>query len=334
MPLYVEFVPAAQFFFVLCETQTMRSTDLFAPFPDELQLAATPSVSNPPLIEWTSAWGDLFFRVKGADPQILWCVLGRGAPAKRPLSKARLATLNKYISAAYAGRTFFRVVPFPDGDEWALVRPKRALVKSPTQRKGASWKWSADFPAPQGEIEWLSQPMSWFENWLRENANDELQAAREFMHLSDDEQNWLPVCRELQTRAHWKKLMPGLQKLSARFFYRQPVKWYLILIASNMKHKEEPFWSTDCPPVPALTDCFELLWQRFPLDYQQQLWRGIDIRGEEAAHTPPRFETASTPTQHERLEAALLWRDFGREIGESARIEAALSQLLAIESSD
>lgn len=141
----------------------MKITDLFAPFPDELQLAATPSLSNPPLIEWTSGFGDLFFRIQGAGLQIVWCVLGRGAPAKRPLSRARLATLNKYVSAAYAGRTFFRVVPFSDGDDWALVRPKRALVKSPTQPQGAIWQWSANFPAPNGQIEWLSQSLEWFE---------------------------------------------------------------------------------------------------------------------------------------------------------------------------
>ena len=114
----------------------MKITDLFAPFPDELQIAATPRVPTPPRVEWASAWSDLFFRVKGTDPRITWCVLGRGAPEKRPLSKARLETLNKYLSAAYSGRTFFRVVPFADGDDWALVRPKRALVKSPVQRQG------------------------------------------------------------------------------------------------------------------------------------------------------------------------------------------------------
>ena len=115
----------------------MKITDLFAPFADELQLGPSARLANPPLVEWTSGWGDLFFRPKGADTEIVWCVLGRSAPAKRPLSRARLATLNKYLSQAYAGRTFFRVVPFSDGDDWTLVRPKRALVKSPLQKKAA-----------------------------------------------------------------------------------------------------------------------------------------------------------------------------------------------------
>lgn len=312
----------------------MKITDLFAPFADELQLAATPSLSNPPLVEWTSGFGDIFFRIRGADQQIVWCVLGRGAPTQRPLSKARLATLNKYVSAAYAGRTFFRVVPFSDGDDWALVRPKRALVKSPTQKKGAIWQWSADFPAPQGQIEWLSQPLDWFDNWLSESANADLQAAREFARLSDDARMWFPLCRESQARAHWEKLAPALQKLSYHFFYRHPVTWYLILIDGNMKHEKTPFWRTDCPLVPTMNDCFSLLWRTFPLDYQLDLWRGVGLRGKEAALVPPRFEMTSPATQHEKLEAALLWRDFGREIGESERVEAALAQLLNVESSE
>ena len=203
----------------------MKITDLFAPFPDTLHLAATPRLSNPPLIEWTSGFGDLFFRIQGADPQIVWCILGRGAPAKRPLSQQRLATLNKYISAAYAGRTFFRVVPFSDGDDWALVRPKRALVKSAVQRKGAIWHWKANFPAPQGQIAWMSQPLEWFENWLSENADGDLQAARAFARLNDDERKWTDLTRDLETPEKWDALVPALQKLS--YHETDENSWYL-----------------------------------------------------------------------------------------------------------
>ena len=193
----------------------MKITDLFAPFPDELQLAATPRVSSPPRVEWASAWGDLFFRVKGADPQITWCVLGRGAPAKRPLSRARSATLHKCLSAAYAGRTFFRVVPFEGGDDWALVRPKRALVKSPVQRKGAIWQWRANFPAPDGELEWLSQPLNWFENWLSEEPKQGLEFARSFARVAEEKRrDWSAKEASSVVRSHWEHLLPALQKLS------------------------------------------------------------------------------------------------------------------------
>ena len=311
----------------------MIITDLFVPFPDELQIAATSRVPAPPRVEWTSAWGDLFFRVKGADPQIVWCVLGRGARAKRPLSRARLATLNKYVSAAYAGRTFFRVVPFSDGDDWALVRPKRALVKSPTQPTGAVWHWSADFPAPQGQIEWLSQPLRWFESWLAETADANLQKARAVATLNVAERSWFPLCRVPQVRAHWECLLPALQKLSYDIFEEsskgEPLRWNMGWIAEAREHRLPPYWRYDWSSTSpsGLSELLSLLNQYFPLELQLASWNEIGVRGGKSPHIPPEFTTNLT-TQHEKLEAALLWRNFGREIGEGERVEAALSQLL------
>ena len=304
----------------------MKITDLFAPFPDELQLSATPRLSSPPLVEWASAFGDLFLRVKGADPQTVWCVLGRGAPAKRPLSKARLATLGKYLSASYGGRTFFRVVPFEGGDDWALVRPKRALVKSPVQRKGAIWQWSADFTAPNGEINWLSQSLGWFENWLPDPRAT--QEARDFARLSDYERKWRIITRDLKTAAKWDTLTPALQKLGYDQTDQHSRIWYLY----GHRINDVPIyplyqWATRPATAPIL-ELTKLLQDKYPLEYQREKWRGIGVRGKRADNEIPTYK-ATEPTQHQRLEAALLWRDFGREIGESARVEAALSQLLS-----
>ena len=306
----------------------MTITDLFAPFPDELQLAATPRLSNPPLVEWTSAWGDLFFRIQGADPQIVWCILGRGAPEKRPLSKARLATLNKYISQAFAGRTFFRVVPFAAGDDWALVRPKRALVKSPIQRKGAIWQWRAKFPAPDGEINWLSQPLSWFENWLRETADEELKSAREFSHLSDDEREWRIITRDLKTANKWDALTPALQKIGFYLLDQYSKTWHLY--AHNDEVPIYPLyeWKVRPAELEPLMELVKVIQEQYSLKYQGKSWRGLGVRGKKADNEIPTYK-ATAPTQHEKLEAALLWRNFGREIGESERVEAALSQLLS-----
>ena len=311
----------------------MKITDLLVPFADELQLAPTPRVANPPLIEWASAWGDLFFRPQAADPQIVWCVLGRGAPAKRPLSKQRLATLNKYVSGAYAGRTFFRVVPFSDDDDWALVRPKRALVKSPTQKKGAIWQWSANFAAPQGQIEWMSQPHSWFDNWLRDNADEQLQAARAFARLNDDERKWLVITRDVPTPQKWETLMPALQKLGFAALDKYSMTWHLYGHLINSTPIYPLYQISSRPDIKPIIELTQVLQDRHPLDYQRQMWRGIGIRGKRANNKVPVYKAAE-PTQHEKLEAALLWRDFAREIGESQRVEAALNQLLALESSD
>ncbi len=311
----------------------MKITDLFAPFADDLQLSATPSLSNPPFIEWTSGFGDLFFRIKGADPQIVWCVLGRGAPNKRPLSKQRLATLNKYVSAAYAGRTFFRVVPFSDGDDWALVRPKRALVKSPTQKKGAIWQWNANFPAPDGQIEWLSQSLKWFESWLVKNGTNELQAAREFATMNEEERKWWPLSRKKGVRQEWEKLLPALQKLSCPAD-QTSLTWS---ISIGTYHQGLGILSRSWPrgyfSAPAVRKLEILLSALLPTMHYEPRYLIIGIRGKKRRRVMPEF-TIAAPTQHEKLEAALLWRDFGREIGESERVEAALAQLLAIESSE
>ena len=306
----------------------MKITDLFAPFADELQLAATPRVSNPPLVEWTSAWGDLFFCVKGAEPQITWCDLGRGAPEKRTLSKARLATLNKYISQAFAGRTFFRVVPFAAGDDWALVRPKRALVKSPVQRKGAIWQWRANFPVPNGEINWLSQPVSWFENWLKENADDELQITRDFARVAENQRATCSISyRNRNPRIIWESLIPNLQKLSPNFPDSTRLTWSVHETTEGVRlHCPAP--NGDYFSHLAIHDLLKLLKEYFPLYCYCVYWRDIGVRGKKTPRSDPRF-IVTNPTQHEKLEAALLWRDFGREIGESERVEAALAQLLS-----
>ncbi len=305
----------------------MKITDLFQPFPDELQLLSAPKLSVPPLVEWTSGFGDLFFRAKGADPQILWCVLGRGAPEKRPLSKARLATLNTYVSGAYAGRTFFRVVPFADGDDWALVRPERALVKSPQQQTGAIWQWSADFAAPQGQIAWLSQPLEWFENWLPDPRA--LQTPREFARLSEYERQWIVISRDLsETPQKWETLMPALQNVGYEMLDAHALTWYLYGHSINGVPVYPLYQWNNRPSLAPLIELTKILQQYYPLEYQRKRWRGIGVRGKRADNKTPTYK-ASEPTQHEKLEAALLWRDFGREIGQSERVEAALSQLLA-----
>ncbi len=53
----------------------MNIRDLFVPFEDELQLLPTKRAPSPPVVEWHSAFGDLFFRFKDAEPEILWCDL-------------------------------------------------------------------------------------------------------------------------------------------------------------------------------------------------------------------------------------------------------------------
>ena len=316
----------------------MKITGLFVPFADELQLAATPRVSNPPLVEWTSAWGDLFFRVKGADPQIVWCVLGVGGRAQRTISRE------------FAKRTFFRVVPLGDGDDWVLVRPQCALVISPNRKRGAHWKLKADFisnaksttwlsfsplletwvPSTRAEKElaWMSQSLKWFENWLKETADEDLSIARTVANLDDKERFWLPLCRNSQVWRRWEQLVPALQRLCASSENTDLMEWHLYGFGRSKVELSQNGWHKDELKKPPVRDLVTLLEHCFPLCFDARYWRDINGRGGNSNHHAPTF-VINSPTQHEKLEAALLWRDFGREIGESERVEAALAQLLS-----
>ena len=306
----------------------MTIHDLFAPFADELQLLPSPRVPNPPLIEWTSAFGDFFFRVKGAEPEILWCVLGRGAPPKRPLSAVRRATLQKYLSPAYAGRTFFRVVPFEDGDDWALVRPKRALVKSPSQDKGAIWHWKADFGNGMNQLDWLGQPLAPLQNWLAEKPTRDLDIARAFACLGNDARIWSVYIGAEGVHERWKTLVPALQKLSFDPASELPrTTWRL------REHGRTVTVVSDWTPQPfaipdAANKLLGVLGKQSPLQCHQSRWRGIGVRGKEQLRSSPTF-IVEAPSHHERLEAALLWRDFAAEIGKRDEIEPLLRELLA-----
>jgi len=301
--------------------------DLFVPFEDELQLLPSKRVPAPPLIEWKSAFGDFFFREKGADPQILWCVLGRGAPPKRPLSKQRLDTLKGYVSPAYASRTFFRVVPFADGDDWALVRPKRALVKSPAQPMGAIWQWRATLGDGQKEMVWLNQPLAWFEEWLREQSSRELDLAREIAPLGADARMWALFTGP---RDKWEVLVPALQKLvfdvSEMSSEKAASTWRLSPHGRFVTLR--PDWTPTESPLPeASLKLITILVGQLPLQFYRSRWRSIGIRGKEQTLVIPSF-SIQAPSFHERLEAALLWRDFAREIGKEDEIEPLLRELM------
>jgi len=118
----------------------MNIRDLFVPFEDELQLLPSKRVAEPPLIEWKTAFGDLFFRIKGADPEMTWCDLAYSVSPKRPLTVFKNEQITRRLSKSWDARLLYRVVPFEDGDDWALIRMGRFLVRSPSQKLPARWR--------------------------------------------------------------------------------------------------------------------------------------------------------------------------------------------------
>lgn len=302
----------------------MNIRDLFVPFEDELQLLPSKRVPAPPLIEWTSAFGDFFFREKGADTQILWCDLGYTVTPKRPLPPARRATLGKRVSRAFNGRTFFRVVPFEDGDDWLLVRPKRGLIKSPAQSAaGAVWQWEASFGDGRKQIVWLSQPLAWFEEWLSGQNGLDLDAARLFAPLDAQGRTWAPFGGDERAQS----LIAALQTLC--FDTQSGITtsiWRLSPTLSGVYIY--PDWHPTKPTIsPAAQGLLALLKHYLPLQFRRERWLTIGIGGKEQRQVMPVF-TVQAVSAHERLEATLLWRDFAREIGLESEVEPLLRELM------
>ncbi len=305
----------------------MILNDLFTPFGDELQLRPSPHTPNPPLIEWRAALGDFFFRPKGADPQILWCDVGYTISPKRPLPPPRPTTLAKRVSRAFNGCTFFRVVPFPDGDDWLLVRPRRAIVKSPHQPAGALWKWNCASNSKLTQLDWLSQPQSWFESHLKDLKDDlPLQMARDCAALGEDERQWNPSASP--ETAHWKTLALALFILATPASISS-VSWTI----TRPKSIEGPvvplcYSSANSKPRLLFPQSAEVLLQLLQSSISLPYWRSLDASYERIrTHFP--FYRIEAITHHERLEAALLWRDFGQQIGKSVEVEGALSELMS-----
>ena len=176
-----------------------------------------------------------------------------------------------------------------------------------------------------GEIEWLSQPLSWFESWLLGHQDEPLQLAREFVLLSDDDRKWWPINREAGARQRWEQLLPALQRLCFPENSRS-IEWVI-----GSWSKELAILPQDYSPFhfyhPAVQELAKLLKATYDIKIKHPRYFDIGVRGKKQTRHSPSF-TATAPTQHELLEAALQWRDFGREIGQSKRVESALNQLL------
>ncbi len=295
----------------------MKINDLFVPFEDELQLLPSPRVPDPPLIEWKSAFGDLFFRLKGAEPGILWCDLGRNLAPKR-------------MTRTWNGCRYFRVVPFEDGEDWALLRPKFALVKSPKQQNSAFWKWEAQFREGMTHRKWLEKPQ---EQLRATSADSSLQMARDCAALDESSRHWTIDTRTrfVAQTDKWEQLVRAALAIST-FKLELPLNLLLLhphsvegpldfdCVDSQLRRRGMHFWS----PLPSNSKTLLRIVQRH---IALPFWRGLDAQGARPQLPFYRFSIDSV-SQHERLEAALVWRDFAHEIGKTDEIEPLLRELM------
>ena len=300
----------------------MKIRDLLVPFEDELQLLPSSRVPNPPLIEWKSAFGDLFFRAKGMEPEVLWCVLQDDLSLKR-------------LSRAWYGCRYFRVVPFDEKGDWMLLRPKFAFVKSPQQPHGAFLEVEAPFTEKMTQRKWLEKPQPQLCDEMRASQGDlSLQMARHCAALDETERYWShrsSTC--LMAREKWQQLVFAVLVLATPAS-QLPMKWIFLprnsvegpldfdCVHGQLRRVQSHFWS---PLHPKGKTLFRIVQRHIALPF----WRGLDARGRRRQPTFLRDSLEmSSISSHERLESALLWRDFAREIGKSDEIEALLNELL------
>jgi len=307
----------------------MTIRDLFVPFEDELQLLPPKRVTEPPLIEWKAAFGDLFFRVKGADPEVLWCDLAYTVPPSRPLRASKSEQITKRLSKCLEKGLLYRVVPFQDGDDWALIRMGRFLVKSPSQKLPARWFGPTPPLAPTKALAFISRPLSDYSQWT-EQGDDELRVSRVFAALSEEERGPSVVVFANGDYESWKSVMQILLTLVVpKPGWSDKWAWHLTyLYGQPDSHNELKLDATTkaYAEVAALVEVIEAYFQP-RVEYAR--WRGVYAKGNAAGvhFAPLRVSPASSA--HEKMEALLFLRDFAREIGKHSEAEPLLRELMS-----
>ncbi len=320
----------------------MNIRDLFAPFEDELPLRAAGRVPDPPVIEWRAAWGDLFFRPQGSDPQLVWCDLAYSVSPKRPLTAFKRDQLTRRLSDCWATRRHYRVVPFPDGDDWALLRLGRFLVKSPRQKLPARWLAPTPRFAWTKALEFVSRPASAYVEFLDPQGDegrlhtdgldaqaDELRLSRRFAALDENErrlsvlsfangnfESWTAVVRVL-----FSLIRPTFGRSDELVCYTTPSYFGAgertkISVINNMY------------PMSQIAPLLSVVDAHFEPTVEMSRWRGLYPNGKTAGVSFRPFHIHAAVSAHERMEAALFVRDFARDIGKQDEIEPILRELM------
>lgn len=305
----------------------MNIRDLFVPFEDELQLLPSKRVPDPPLIEWKTAFGDLFFRVKGADPEITWCDLAYTVPPVRPLIASKSQQIRKRLSKYLEKGLLYRVVPLPDGDDWALIRMGRFLVKAPSQKLPARWRGETSRLSSKKALAFVSRPLEDYREWT-ERDDDELRLSRAFAVMNEEERNLSVLSFANGDLEGWTvALRAVLSLVLLRPDIGDETNWHLTLAS----------WELDaCSRLQVILGfhswhivepLLDIVEADFDPHVDMARWRGLDAAGRNKGGYLPVLRARAAHSAHEKMESLLFLRDFTREIGKQNEVEPLLREL-------
>jgi len=305
----------------------MNIRDLFVPFGDELQLLPSKRVADPPLIEWKTAFGDLFFRIKGAEPEMMWCDLAYSVSPKRPLTAFKREQITRRLSKCWEKRLLYRVVPFEGGDDWALIRMGRFLVRSPSQKLPARWRGETSRLSPKKALAFASRPLSDYKEWT-ERDDDELRLSRAFAAMNEEERRLSVLSFANGDLESWAVAMRAVLSLVPPVPSRgDETVWHVALASwepdarSKIQLSFTNFGLDGVAPLLATVDA------HFDPHVEMARWRGVDANGRNTGVRLPALRVRAAQSAHEKMESLLFVRDFAREIGRENQVEPLLREL-------
>lgn len=249
-------------------------------------------------VEWLAQNGDVFFRPRGADPGVLWHALDllrRRTPAAVLGEALKIGQLRRALQISERETVFLAL--------------EEGIVHLPGHEYGAAFSIPPQAQMSDSEVLLMASPeeLATRTSAILDN-NPDFQSAR--LWLQNDPPRSLDIAVQRGTKRELELLLRALNQI---FSSTTPSQFYL-------QSGFEPFTSPEkdhaSPWLKVLTEHFR------PRPVARYRVRGFSgwHRGYDGS---PEFE-GDAPTQHERLEALLLWRDFLRDKIPEEEIETLL----------
>jgi len=297
------------------------------------------------VLEWKAVIGKelgaacfLWFRLRGNPIETLFFNVVQWDSMDSCASPEEAQRFAEYsVSNSWLAKNFYRVVWLPDTvpdapKSWVALRPEGAGLVTGEGEHYANWNspkfavMSFDFvrDAPQNVLK------NWIERAIEADSAHWQRAVR-WALLTPEGRFWLLVSWEQGNESQWMALIRALLQLDAP---REPSE-------NPISRQVDVDWGLTLPtlPVPLQLDLqgsriqpyelVELARDHFGATVNYSEWR---IKRHIRMPFSPMLRNpqvaVSHPTHHELMEALDLWREFGRQSGQLARVEELLGQLL------
>ena len=264
-------------------------------------------------LEWTTRASDLVLRPFEADESIVWFLLKRADYGPELLHRNRMVSFIVFpdirLQQAINGRQFWRYWQLPSGED-CFLRKNYGLFRTTSAEL-------VRFNFPRAFVNFADAKGEEIEQFLREleAPGSDLEAAKAWSKLPERERVWRYLRLRGGRASELEELLRAALVLAdtshARFTFNIP-------LPGPVAWKHLNWWRGS-----RINQFLDILDVHFPLNRDAQDWRGHDAFGDPMDVPYPVFNSTE-PTQHERLEALLLWRDFLRGKIPDAQIESLL----------